>query len=118
MLELFLAKYNYWIVIVLMMTGLYAVIATGNLIKRLVGLSLFQTSVFLLYITMSKVFGGQPPILPEYGGGHGDGYGDGHGGDAGHGAAAAGPASSMSCTRSPACAISGSISAASGRFVQ
>lgn len=88
MIELLAERFPFVIVIVLMMTGLYAVIATGNLIKRLVGLSLFQTSVFLLYITMSKVFGGQPPILPEYGGGHGDGYGDGYGGDAGHGAAA------------------------------
>ena len=38
-----------------MMTGLYIVIARGNLIKKIVGLSIFQTSVFLLYITMGKV---------------------------------------------------------------
>ena len=90
MLELLAERFNFIIVIVLMMTGLYAVIATGNLVKRLVGLSLFQTSVFLLYITMGKVFGGQPPILPEYGGGHGEGYGDegAHSaGDAAHAAA-------------------------------
>ena len=74
MIELLAERFNFIIVIVLMMTGLYAVIATGNLVKRLVGLSLFQTSVFLLYITMGKVFGGQPPILPEAGDGHGDGH--------------------------------------------
>ena len=66
MIELLAERFNYIIVIILMMTGLYAVVATGNLVKRLVGLSLFQTSVFLLYITIGKVSGGQPPILPEY----------------------------------------------------
>ncbi|GLK50667.1 cation:proton antiporter subunit C [Maricaulis virginensis] len=79
MLEIILERFNYIPIIILMMTGLYVVIATGNLVKRLVGLSLFQTSVFLLYITMGKVFGGQPPIIA----------GDYHGEDAGHGADAA-----------------------------
>ena len=55
--------YNYWIVIFLMMTGLYTVIARRNLIKKMVGLSIFQTSVFLLYISMGKVFGGTAPIV-------------------------------------------------------
>jgi len=72
MIEIIAERFNFVIVIILMMTGLYAVVATGNLVKRLVGLSLFQTSVFLLYITMGKVFGGQPPILPEYSEGHGE----------------------------------------------
>lgn len=66
MIELSADRFNFIIVIILMMTGLYAVVATGNLVKRLVGLSLFQTSVFLLYIATSKVSGGQPPILPAY----------------------------------------------------
>ena len=63
MLELFLAKYNYWIVIVLMMVGLYVVVARGNLVKKIIGLNVFQTSVFLLYISMGKVAGGTAPIL-------------------------------------------------------
>ena len=46
-----LGLYNYWIVIVLMMTGFYIVIARGNLVKKVIGLNIFQTSVFLLYIT-------------------------------------------------------------------
>jgi len=61
--------FNYWVVITLMMTGLYVVISTGNLVKKLVGLGVFQTSVFQLYISMGKVTGGQPPILvnlPEH----------------------------------------------------
>ena len=57
--------YNYAIVIILMMLGLYIVFATRNLIKKLAGLSVFQTSVFLLYITIGKVKDGQPPILVE-----------------------------------------------------
>lgn len=56
--------FNFAVVIVLMMTGLYVVFASNNMIKKLVGLSVFQTSVFLLYISMSKVKGGQPPIIP------------------------------------------------------
>ncbi len=63
MVELILAKYNYWIVIILMMLGFYAVIARGNLIKKIIGINLFQISVFLFYITMAKVKGGTAPIL-------------------------------------------------------
>ena len=55
--------YNYWIVIFLMMTGLYIVISRRNLIKKMVGLSIFQTSVFLLYISMGKITGGTAPIV-------------------------------------------------------
>ncbi len=57
--------YNYWIVIVLMMTGFYVLISRGNLIKKIVGLNIFQTSVFILYISMSKVSGGTAPIRAE-----------------------------------------------------
>ena len=57
--------YNYWVAIALMMAGFYLVIASGNLIKKLVGLNVFQTSVFLLYITMSKVAGGTAPIFKQ-----------------------------------------------------
>lgn len=60
-----LGHYNYWIVVVLMMMGFYVVISTGNLIKKLAGLSIFQTAVFILYITMGKVTGGTAPIVVE-----------------------------------------------------
>ena len=69
MLSVLFEQYNYAVVIILMMTGLYIIYATRNLIKKLVGLSIFQTSVFLLYITIGKVAGGQPPILVDS---HGD----------------------------------------------
>ena len=61
----FLGLYNYWIVIVLMMAGFYVVISSGNLIKKIVGLNVFQTSVFILYISMGKVEGGTAPIVVE-----------------------------------------------------
>ncbi|GAA4357182.1 cation:proton antiporter subunit C [Kangiella marina] len=61
----FLEQYNYWIVILLMMSGFYIVIAHGNLVKKLMGLTIFQTSVFILYISISKVIGGTAPILDD-----------------------------------------------------
>ncbi|MDH3831779.1 MAG: cation:proton antiporter subunit C [Gammaproteobacteria bacterium] len=60
-----LGHYNYWIVIVLMMTGFYVVIARPNLIKKVIGLFIFQTSVFILFISMAKIEGGSAPILEE-----------------------------------------------------
>ena len=60
-----LGLYNYWIVIVLMMTGFYVVVSRGNLVKKIVGLNIFQTSMFILYISMGKVAGGTAPILAE-----------------------------------------------------
>nr|CRH06379.1 Putative multisubunit Na+/H+ antiporter, MnhC subunit. Containing NADH-ubiquinone oxidoreductase chain 4L domain [Candidatus Magnetococcus massalia] len=56
---------NYWFVIILMMIGFYVVIDSGNLVKKLIGLSIFQTSVFILYISMGKVAGGSAPILSD-----------------------------------------------------
>ena len=61
----FLGLYNYWIVIVLMMTGFYVVISRGNLVKKIVGLNIFQTSVFILYISIGKIEGGTAPIIVE-----------------------------------------------------
>ena len=58
-----LGLYHYWVFAILLMVGFYAVIEKANLIKKLIGLSLFQAAVFLLYITMSKVEGGTAPIF-------------------------------------------------------
>ena len=60
-----LGHFNYWALIVLMMIGFYTLIARGNLVKKLIGLSIFQTSVFMLYISMGKIAGGTAPILIE-----------------------------------------------------
>lgn len=59
----FLGLYNYWIVIVLMMTGFYIVISTHSLVRKVIGLNIFQTSVFILFISMAKVRGGTAPIV-------------------------------------------------------
>jgi len=58
-----LGLYNYWIVIGLMMTGFYVVIRSTHLVKKIVGLNIFQTSVFVLFISMGKVDGGTAPIV-------------------------------------------------------
>jgi len=57
--------FNDWVVVLLMMIGLYIVIAHGNLIKKIIGLTIFQTSVFIFYISMAKVEGGSAPILTD-----------------------------------------------------
>ena len=59
-----LGLFNYWVAVVLMMTGFYVVISRRNLVKKLIGLNIFQVSVFTLYITMGKVRGGIAPIVP------------------------------------------------------
>lgn len=61
----FLQLYNYEIAIFLAMVGLYIVVSRGNLVKKIAGLSMFQTSVFILYISMGVVQGGTVPILIE-----------------------------------------------------
>jgi len=62
-MEKVVGLYSYWVVVVLMMAGLYIMIARYNLVKKIIGLGLFQTSIFYLYITMGKVSGGTAPIL-------------------------------------------------------
>jgi multicomponent Na+:H+ antiporter subunit C len=61
-MELF-GLYHYWVFAVLLMIGFYTVVAKLNLIKKLLGLTLFQSAVFLLYITMGKVEGATAPIF-------------------------------------------------------
>src|SRR3970040_1441542 len=60
-----LGHYSYWITVILMVAGLYIVIARGNLIKKLIGLSIFQTSVYLLYIAPGKLIGGTAQIVAD-----------------------------------------------------
>lgn len=57
-----LGHYNYWVAIFLMMSGFFVVISRGNLIKKLIGLNIFSTSVFILYITMGKINNATAPI--------------------------------------------------------
>ena len=63
MIEQLAGSWNYIIVVILMMTGLFTVIARANLVKKMIGLSIFQTSVFIFYISLGKMAGGTAPIL-------------------------------------------------------
>ena len=76
--------FNYWAVIVLMMVGFYALISRDNLVKKLIGLNIFQTSVIMMYVSFGKISGGTAPILIESGGHGGDGHGVQVAGDAAH----------------------------------
>ncbi len=63
--ETLAGHFSYFVTIFLMIAGLFIVIARGNLIKKLVGLSIFQTSVYLLYIAPGKVIGGTAPVISD-----------------------------------------------------
>lgn len=60
-----LGHYNHFVFVLLMMLGFYVLIASRNLVKKIVGLNIFQTSVFILYISFGRVDGGAPPITEE-----------------------------------------------------
>lgn len=60
-----LGLFNYWVFAILLMIGFYAIVAKPNLIKKLIGLTLFQAAVFLLYITMGRIEGGTAPIFSK-----------------------------------------------------
>jgi multicomponent Na+:H+ antiporter subunit C len=63
--QAFAGHYTYWVTVLLLGAGLFIVIARGNLVKKLIGLSIFQTSVYLLYIAPGKLIGGTAPIVSE-----------------------------------------------------
>lgn len=66
MVEFVLERAGYWAIISLMMIGLYIAFSAENLIKRLVGLMIFQSTICLFYVSLSKVRDGTAPILlPE-----------------------------------------------------
>jgi len=60
-----LAKYNYWLSVILMLIGLYAILAKDNLVKKIIGLNIFQTAIFLFFISLGAVKGGTAPIVSE-----------------------------------------------------
>ena len=65
LIEEIAARYNHWVTIFLICAGLYIVVSRSNMIKTLIGLGIFQTSVYLLYLSPGKILGGTPPILTE-----------------------------------------------------
>ena len=60
-----IGKFNYWVYVVLMMTGFYAMIRKNNLVKKLLGMNIFQTAIILLYISAGSKMGGKIPILDK-----------------------------------------------------
>lgn len=71
-LQIVLAKYNYWIYITLMMIGLYAIISKNNLVKKILGMNIFQTAIILFYVSIGAKKGATIPILEH---GHGPSHG-------------------------------------------
>ena len=69
-IPLLLTKYNYWVYITLMMIGLWAMIAKNNLVKKIVGMNIFQTAIILFYVSIGAKYGATIPII-EHGAGHG-----------------------------------------------
>jgi multicomponent Na+:H+ antiporter subunit C len=62
-------RYNYYMAVIIMLIGVYAMIAKSNLVKKIIGLNIFQTAIFLFYISIADVQGGTAPILIEGGSG-------------------------------------------------
>jgi len=71
LLQEIVAKYNYWLYIILMMIGLYAIIAKNNLVKKLVGMNIFQTAIILFFVSISYKTGATIPIIRNA---HGPGH--------------------------------------------
>lgn len=59
------SHYSYWVTVFLMIAGLYIVVSRDNLMKKLIGLGILQTSVYLLYIAPGKLIGGTAPIIAD-----------------------------------------------------
>ena len=63
-MELFLAKYDFWVAIVLLLMGLHGIIVKRNLVKKVVALAIFQTSIMLFYVAVGVKTGAAIPIIP------------------------------------------------------
>ena len=58
-----IAKYNYWAVIVLLLIGFYAMIAKQNIVKKIIGMNIFQTAIILFYVSIGSKKGATIPII-------------------------------------------------------
>jgi multicomponent Na+:H+ antiporter subunit C len=65
MMDYIVGHVNYWLIIAVMMVGLYTLMSRSNLIKKMAGLAVFQTAVILFYVSLGKVNGGTAPIVAE-----------------------------------------------------
>ena len=71
MLDYVISKYNFWMYIVLMMIGLYAMVGKRNFVKKLIGMNIFQSAIILFYVSTGVKAGATVPILSGHGHGHG-----------------------------------------------
>ncbi|MCK4459626.1 MAG: cation:proton antiporter subunit C [Methanosarcinales archaeon] len=69
-IDIVYAEYNYWIYVTLMMIGFYAMIAKKNLIKKVIGANIFQTAIFLFYVSLADITDGTAPIIVGHGAEH------------------------------------------------
>lgn len=69
-MDMLIAKYNYWIYIILMMTGLYAMVAKNNLIKKIIGMGIFQTAIIVFYVSIGAKINATIPIIEHGHGSH------------------------------------------------
>jgi multicomponent Na+:H+ antiporter subunit C len=84
-IEVIALRYNYWLFVVLMMIGLYAMLAKNNLVKKAIGMSIFQTAIILFYVSAAAKTEpydehGTLPTIPILEHAHGD-HGEEHGGE-------------------------------------
>jgi Multisubunit Na+/H+ antiporter, MnhC subunit len=67
-LDLLTSRYNYYAVVLLLGIGLYMLIESPNLVKKVIGMNIFQTGIFLFFISLAYRAGGNPPIVTKGGG--------------------------------------------------
>lgn len=65
MLETLANRYTYVLFALLLVVGLYMVVASSNLVKKIIGLNIFQTGLFLFFVTTAFVDGGSSPVIPK-----------------------------------------------------
>lgn len=63
--QLFTSRYTYLLFAILLALGLYIVVASSNLVKKVIGLNLFQTAIFLFFVSTAYVEDGSAPVIPE-----------------------------------------------------
>ncbi len=69
-IDLFVSRYNYWGCIILLMIGLYAMIVKKNLVKKIIGMSIFQSAIILFYVSIGAKINATIPILEHHAGDH------------------------------------------------
>ncbi|WP_262176522.1 cation:proton antiporter subunit C [Haloarcula laminariae] len=67
-LDLLTSRYNYYAVVLLLGIGLYTLIESPNLVKKVIGMNIFQTGIFLFFVTLAYRTGGNPPVVTDGGG--------------------------------------------------